>query len=144
MFDNIKLSEVMSPVPVTINPNDTMDKVEDLFDTQKFRHLPVVDEAGKVVGIISKSDYLTLCDSRTVFFKELDKERNRRFLSSILVEEVMVKPVARLRYDARISNALGMFRENMFHAIPIVNDDDKLVGIITTMDLINHAYRQTV
>ncbi len=144
MYDNIKLSEIMSTVPAIVLPSDTMDTVDHYFKTENFHHLPVVDKNGKVVGIISKSDYLALCDSQTFFMKEKGQERNLKFFRSLLVEEVMTQPVVTLRYDTRISIALGMFRENLFRAIPIVDEHNKLVGIVTTMDLINHAYRETV
>ncbi len=44
--------------------------------------------------------------------------------------------------DDCIEVALGLFRENLFHAIPIVDQENRVVGILTTLDMLNHAYRE--
>jgi len=56
----------------------------------------------------------------------------------------MTKQLAKLKPNDTISIALGYFRENRFHAIPIVDENKKLVGIVSTLDMINYAYKDLV
>lgn len=144
MFSQVQLSQIMSTDLITVGPQATLDKVDEIFNTYDFHHIPVVDEAQHLLGIISKSDYFVLCDSMTLFQKEQQREQNKRFFRSLLAEDVMKKQVAKLRPDDVLTVAAGLFRENLFHAIPIVDHQQKLVGMVTTFDMINYAYSPPV
>jgi len=142
MYYNTPLSEIMTKDLVTVGPDDTLEVVDYIFNNNSFRHLPVVDADGKILGIISKSDYLLLCNRMTLFGEEQQQEKNLRFLRTLLSSEVMSEQIAKLSPDAKVSVAAGLFRENLFHAIPVVTEGDILVGLISTVDLINYAYDQ--
>lgn len=132
----------MTTEVITITPNETMDTVQDIFRKNHLHHLPVVDEGGKVVGIISHKDYLRLLHGFTLFKTHKSEEYNDAILRSLLVKEVMTRQVATLQPDDTIELAAGFFRENYFHALPVVDDDEHLVGIITTHDLLNYAFSE--
>lgn len=123
---------------VTIDEDTTMDKVENIFKTHTFHHLPVVDKDGKLTGIISKGDYQMVCDKMTLFTKKPDE--NLRFLKSILASEMMTRFIAKLKPSDTVEIAAGLFKENLFHAIPIVDEKNVLKGMVTTFDLINYAF----
>ncbi len=139
---NAKLSTIMSDNVITVSPKDNMEKVDDLFSSHNIHHLPVVNDLGKVVGMVSKSDYLLLCDSMTKFSKQVGHEKNKRLFSAMLVEDVMTKQLATLKASNTVGLAVGFFRENIFHAIPILDEEDKLVGIVTTFDMLNFAFQE--
>ena len=126
------VSSMMTTEVKTVEPEDTMKKVEQVFRENRIHHIPVVEE-GKLIGIVSKSDYL--------FFKRgfNDQTTDNRIdefrLKTRKVKDIMTKGIAKLETADRIGVALEIFKENLFHAIPIV-DDGKLVGIITTFDII--------
>jgi acetoin utilization protein AcuB len=126
------VSSMMTTEVKTVEPEDTMKKVEQVFRENRIHHIPVV-EKGKLLGIVSKSDYL--------FFKRgfNDQTTDNRIdefrLKTRKVKDIMTKGIAKLETADRIGVALEIFKENLFHAIPIV-DDGKLVGIITTFDII--------
>ena len=139
MYDT-KLSEIMTTAIVTVTPEDTLETVGRIFKNNSFHHLPVIDENQNLLGILSKADYLTLCDSMSFFQKGSGVAPSNRMFKSILVKDVMSKNIARLKPDNTVMVAAGFFKENLFHAIPIVDDNSKLVGIVTTFDLINFAF----
>ena len=143
-MNNTKLSEIMTTNIVTVGPNDSMELVENIFNNNKFHHLPVVDEDEKLLGILSKSDYLAVCDSMSYFNKEAGSIQNKRLFKSLLVKDMMHFAVAKLKPEHTVLAAAGYFKENLFHAIPIVNDQGYLEGIVTTFDLINFAFREAV
>jgi len=123
---------------ITVIGDTAMDKVEHIFKTNNFHHLPVVDKTGKLIGILSEGDYKMVCDKMVLFTQKPDE--NLRFLKSILVSEMMTRFVAKLNPDDTVETAADLFKENLFHAIPIVDDNDILKGMVTTFDLINYAF----
>lgn len=141
MDTNVSIKEIMTDTVITVQPDDTMDRVQRIFEQHTIHHLPVVSATGKVVGMVSKSDYLKLLHGFTLFKAQKSAEYNKAILRSLLVEEVMTRQVATLKADDTLLMAAGYFRENLFHAIPIVDDDHNLIGILSTYDLISFAFR---
>lgn len=130
---SLPISAVMTKRVITVGPEDTMKKVEDIFTREKIHHIPVVDE-GLVVGIVSKSDYLFF---KRGFQDELQNDKVDLFrLKTKKVKEVMTKGLAKMQPDEPLRVALAVFRENLFHAI-LVTEDDALMGILTPMDVID-------
>lgn len=139
----ITIGKIMTTKVITLHPEDTMDKVKKIFESNNIHHIPIVDQ-GRVVGIISKTDYLKLLHGFTLFKTSKSDSYNVAILRSLLVREVMTKQVAKLKTEDSLEMAVGFFRENLFHALPVVNDEGELVGIVTTYDLLNYAYSETL
>ena len=133
------VSSIMTTNVISVSPNQTMDKVQDIFRKHNIHHLPVTDN-GKVVGIISHSDCLRLQNSFTLFNTESSERYNSAIMHSLLVKEVMIKQVAKLEPTDSVEVAAGFFRENLFHALPVVDKDGQLAGLLTTYDLLNYAF----
>lgn len=137
------IKTIMTREVISIRPTDTMDKVDHIFNTADIHHLPVISEERVVMGIISKSDYYKILHGFTLFKAPVSKTYNEAVLRSLLAKEVMTQQVATLSPDDTVSVAADYFRENRFHAIPIVNEERKLVGILSTYDLINSMFNLT-
>jgi len=142
MTNNPMLSKIMTTDLLTLSPTDNFKRVNDIFTTRELRHLPVIDETGKIVGIISKTDYLSMSDGLSPFRSEDERETDLNFLHSLSAKEVMGKELIKLGPEDKANLAANIFQQNLFHAIPIVGENDKLLGIVTTIDLIKYAYNQ--
>ncbi len=143
MFDRTtSIASIMTRNVFFVHPSDTMQRVDELFKLHNIHHIPVIDENSRVVGILSKVDYLKILHGFTLFKTEKSQEYNKAILRSLLVEEVMTKQVATLQPEDTVDVAAGYFRENLFHAIPVVDRQKKLVGILTTFDMMNFAFRE--
>jgi CBS-domain-containing membrane protein len=142
MVNNIGINEIMTRDVITVAPTDNMTVVDELFKNNNIHHLPVVNENEKVVGLVSSTDYHKLLNTFTFFINDKSEAYNKAILRSLLVQDVMTKHVATLQSDATVMVAAGIFNENLFHAIPVVNNDGMLEGIITTFDLLNYAYNK--
>ncbi len=136
-----KVKEIMTKEVITVQPDDSMEKVKDIFDHYSIHHIPVILHK-KVVGIISRADYLRVIQGFTLLSDSKAEEYNHALLRSLLAGEVMTAKVACLGTEDTLMAAAGYFHENLFHAIPIIDDEGELAGIITTYDLINYAYRE--
>lgn len=137
------VGNIMSTPVITVHKDDTMSKVQDIFRKNNIHHIPVIAEGNKVVGIISKSDYLRLLHGFTLFKTEKSIAYNDAIMRSLLVGEVMTRQVATLNPEDSLEMAAGFFRENLFHALPVISAQGQLIGIITTFDLITYAYADT-
>jgi len=127
------ISTIMTKNLITVSENDPLTKIEEIFNEFKIHHIPVVDK-GKLIGMVSKSDYL--------FFKRgySNEQRDRldsKRLKSKHVKDIMTQGLAKLAPNDKIAIALEVFKENLFHGIPIV-EDEAIVGIVTTLDIIKH------
>lgn len=135
------IKEIMTTEVISVRPTDTMDKVDRIFNTADIHHIPVVSEDRKVTGIISKSDYFKILHGFTLFKAPVSKTYNEAVLRSLLAKEVMTQQVATLHPEDTVSRAADYFRENRFHAIPIVDEQRRLAGILSTYDLINSMFK---
>ncbi|MBK9016645.1 MAG: CBS domain-containing protein [Saprospiraceae bacterium] len=143
MFDRTTtIANIMTRDVFFAHPDDTMQRVDELFTANNIHHIPVIDNDSRVVGIVSKSDYLKILHGFTLFKTEKSVEYNKAILRSLLVSEVMTKQVATLQPEDTVDIAAGYFRENLFHAIPVVDRQKKLVGILTTFDMLNFAFME--
>lgn len=127
---------------ISVSPNDNMTVVDEIFKKNNIHHIPVIDDNGKVVGVVSSTDYNKLLNSFTFFINQKKDSYNTAIMRSMLVEDVMTKHVATLQSDSTVMIAAGIFKENLFHAIPVVDKSGKLEGIVTTYDLLNYAYNE--
>lgn len=126
------VSKIMTRKPEFVTPKDSMETVRRCFEKRGFHHIPVVDE-GKLAGIVSYTDYLQLI--RTIFDNVQEDRENEKVLNATLVRDVMTKHVLCLQADDTAEAALRIFKANQFHSLPVVDENDHLIGIVTTYDL---------
>jgi len=139
---NIKLSEIMSPATVTVDINKKTEDVKTLFEHHHLHHIPVVRE-GKLAGIISLTDFLRVSLGAEIVEQgePFDNDGiNKVIYDYVTVEKLMTPNPVTLSPDAKLSDAIALFKTNMFHAIPII-EDGKVTGIVSTFDLLKYMER---
>ncbi|MAT55492.1 MAG: CBS domain-containing protein [Saprospirales bacterium] len=127
------VSTIMTKNVIAVTPEDDLMKVKEIFDNYNIHHLPVV-KYKQLVGIISKTDFLHFLHG----FKgnDVDKFLDETRLKAWKAEEIMTKGLAKVDSEEPIRTILDVFLINRFHAVPIVDKNDELVGIVTTYDII--------
>ena len=128
------VSTIMTTDLKTAHPKDPVAVLDRIFKEYRLHHVPVVEE-DKVTGIISKSDFLYLLRGFTA--NEMDKYREQAMLRAFKVHEIMENEVVVIREDEPIRKAVAVLSENRFRCLPVVDDQEHLVGIITTHDIID-------
>lgn len=119
------ISRIMTTDPLTIGPTDTVAAARALFESHNIHHLPVVDD-GKLVGIVSSADL------RKLFLLD---EKSALSASARVVQIMEVGPMT-LGADATLRLAAEKLQAGSFHALPVIDQQRKLVGIVTSGDLI--------
>ena len=124
----------MTDVVLSVRPDDTVEKVYDLMNERGIRHLPVIDEDGDLVGLVSHRDLLR---HSAIERAEVPTFLVREILRRTRVEEVMTSEVETVEPDLPLSEAAQVMFENKFGCLP-VQEDSKLVGILTESDFVRY------
>jgi IMP dehydrogenase len=119
--DRVKRSEAgMISHPVTTSPFSTIQEVDDLCNLYRVSGLPVVDEDGVLLGIVTNRDMRFV----------LDVQR-----TTTLVKDVMTPmPLVTAPVGIRPEDAIAIFAQHRIEKLPLVDDDKKLRGLITIKD----------
>ena len=128
---DIAISRIMTTDPSTVGPGDSVAAAKHTLESRDINHLPVV-EGAKLIGILSSSDLMKL---------HLVKEKTGA-LEAIKVSQIMEAEPITLETSADLVDVAVKLSEGGFHALPVVEPDDTLVGIVTSTDLVNHLLMQ--
>ena len=132
------ISEIMTKNIIALNRGDDLETAEMLFKRNKIRHIPVVAEE-VIIGMLSYTDLLRISFADAVY--ETEEEVDTLVYNMFTIDQVMAKNVVTVPTTATIKEVAKILAENEFHALPVV-DDGRLVGIVTTTDLINYLLKQ--
>lgn len=131
------IRDIMTTDLKVVKLNTPFSKIKKLFELGGFNHLPVVDDMAMIKGIISKKDFTKLA-------LELSKNTSgetysEKWLTNLKANNMMTPKPIYLNPNDSIQLAANLFLENTFHALPVL-EDGVLVGIVTSHDLLAHAY----
>ena len=125
--------------PVTISPGVFLPEARRILNEHQIRHLPVVDQENKLVGIVSDRDlrsaYPSSVSSRAeklLAFEQVEKST---------VEDMMTTSCSTLSPDATLDDALIIFDRDKVGGIPVVSEENVVLGIFSILDL-TAAYRK--
>ena len=121
----------MTPNPEIVTTDTSLKGALELVRSKPFRHLPVVDESGKLVGIVTEKSlvYASPTPTTTLSVFEVDY-----ILSRTKIGQVIQGPVVTVRPDLPIEEAARMMIDHRIGCLPVV-EDDELVGIISDTDI---------
>ena len=133
------IADSMTPDPLCLHPESSLLEVREYFPGKDFRHFPVTDAGGRLVGMVSDRDLRSAFPS-TSLDPRLRVDQLTR-LAQVRVESIMSRPPVSLPLDATLDDALLLFDRHQIGALPVVDHDGKLVGILTVRDVLG-AYRR--
>jgi CBS domain-containing protein len=134
MKKNQPIEKVLSRDVVTVHLGQSVSDVRKLLATNDFHHVPVVS-GKKLIGMISAADILGISvegvgsDTRS-----MDAYLDHQFS----IEEIMVRDLQTLPIQSTIAQAADALADGSFHALPVVDGEGDLVGLVTTTDLIRY------
>jgi len=141
MNPNAPVREIMTTNLITVRPSDTAQKIQSIFDTYSFHHLPVVEPGNIIKGIISKQDFLKI----TALFSPVINGKAERKNDSIFLTagQIMTPYPTCLDPDDSIGLAADIFLSNLYHCLPIV-EGNQLVGLVTSHDLLAYGFENVL
>ena len=128
--------EVMTKNVVCVTPEQHLLDVKHIYEKEKFHHHIPVEENGKLVGMVSLIDFMYnisgagISDDNTVY-KELK------------VKDIMTQKPFYLTTNATIEDVAKVLAKGKYHAVPVL-ENDKIVGIVSTADMITYFLNKTL
>jgi acetoin utilization protein AcuB len=128
--------EIMTRRIVTVDMDDPLSTVKEIFDRAGFHHLLVVGTDNALCGVISDRDLLRALGPYLGTLSETHRDTDglkRR------AHQIMSRQLITLKSDAIVSEATQLFLEHTLSCLPIVDDAFKPVGILSWRDVLQHV-----
>ncbi|MBU1228418.1 MAG: CBS and ACT domain-containing protein [Proteobacteria bacterium] len=125
---------------VTATPETSMMKASKIMKEKGISRLPVVDERGMLVGLVSDRDIKDASPSKAT---TLDMHELYYLLSEIKLKDIMTKKVVTIKQGETVDSAAAMLLEHNVGGMPVVDEAGKVVGVITDSDIFKALVRIT-
>lgn len=161
---SISVSDIMEREVATASPTWRLADLERAFFEKRVTGFPVVNEAGKLVGVVSRSDVVRMlafersrAGEVSDYFRSqgtwqaIDDAESARSesqsvadrLNDTLVADLMSPPIHTVTADADVDHAAALMHKNSIHRVPVV-DRERLVGILSSLDIVGLVARRGV
>lgn len=127
--------DLMTSEVETVQPSSTLAELLDLLQERNIRHVPVVDDEGELVGLVTQRDLLR----RSLAARgDLPLTVREEVVSHRTVDEFMTAGVMTVDPDAPLGEAAELILDNKLGCLPVV-EGPHLVGIITESDFVAYV-----
>ncbi len=128
------VSRSMTRKVITVEPDDGIFKAQELMAANRIRHLPVIQPDGRLIGIVTDRDIRSALPYK--FFKEFPSEEEKKNFSELKIKNIMSKDPITISPTYTIQDALVMIQDARVGALPVVDENGILRGIISVRDLL--------
>ncbi|MEH6357836.1 MAG: CBS domain-containing protein [Pseudomonadales bacterium] len=146
-FGEIRCKHIMSHDVITVSETTTLEDAWGLLRKHKVKILPVVDQDRRVLGIVSLVDYLKRADLKgydRLFQRLEDFVTGEGAEDAPTVIDIMASPVFTVNHSDLIASLVPLLSDKGMHHVPVVDDEQRLAGIITQSDLIASLYSSSI
>jgi CBS domain-containing protein len=120
MRKRMTVEDLMSTAVIALRANDTVGRVREEMELAEIRHIPVIDDRNHVIGIVSNRD----------LHRAAKAQAPRR------VADVMTRDVRTVRPSTPAAEAAAILIELKIGSLPVVGDEEQLIGVITETDFL--------
>ncbi|MGS2718962.1 CBS domain-containing protein [Paraglaciecola aestuariivivens] len=128
----MRVAQIMTQPVVTVELDDRLAVVKEIFDNAKFHHLLVV-EKGKLYGVLSDRDLLKAISP---FLGTEQETIHDKVTLNKRVHQIMSRKPITLKADADVYDAIHLFNQHSISCIPIVDDNNQVLGIMSWRDIL--------
>ena len=143
----LKVKDIMTKELITVSPATEINSAAKILLEKRINGLPVIDDSGKLVGILCQSDLVaqqkripipsvyTLLDSfiPLTSFRRIDKEVKK--IAALKVEQAMTPDPVTIGPETDIEDVARLMVDKKYHTLPVM-DGDKIVGIVGKEDVL--------
>ncbi len=132
------VSKIMTKNLITLTLHDDLYEAEKLFKENHIRHIPIVEDE-HIIGMLSCSGL-----ERIGFLDSYDSDETKvdnAIYSMLNIGQLMVKNPTVINSSTTVKSVVEILAKNEIHALPVV-ENDILVGIVTTTDVLNYLLKQ--
>ncbi len=132
----MKVRDLMTTELFTLRAGHMLGLAEDIMAWQNIRHIPVVDDQNRLVGLLTHRDLLKASLSS---FADVPRKEQHELLNHIRVKDIMTKNVASIDPDSDLRTAAALMIDKKIGCLPVV-EEEVLVGILTEADFLTLAW----
>lgn len=145
----MKVRDVMRAPAVSISTDASYEEAARLMHRNRFSGLPVIDDAGRLVGIVSEKDlfraiypnYEEFCSNPEICLDQEAREAEIESIRGRPVRDFMTRGVITIGSASPVLQAGGLMLARGLHRLPVV-DDGRLVGIVTRREIYRAILQQ--
>ena len=130
------VADIMSRKLVTLFEGDSLGIIEQGMSHYRFRHLPVIDQQGRLVGLVTQRDLLLATPSP---LEERPDARKLDLWKRFRVADIMTRGVLAVAPDLPLRDAASIMRDKKLGCLPVTNAEGLLVGLVTEADFVKLA-----
>ena len=134
------VKDVMSTHVVAVRQNATYKEMATRLRQQRVSAFPVLDDANKVIGIVSEADLLTkeaLADETPGAFHSMTHHREQAKAAALTAADLMTKPAVTIGPDETVNHAARLMYSRRVKRLPVVAEDGTLIGIVSRTDVLS-------
>ena len=134
------VKDVMSTHVIAVRRSAPYKEMAAMLHMQRVSAFPVIDDDDKVIGVVSEGDLLTkeaFGDSTPESLPGMLRGRSRGKASAITAAELMTQPPVTIGPDVPVTQAARLMYSRRVKRLPVVDDDGKLIGIVTRSDVLS-------
>jgi len=128
------VSRSMTRKVITAGPETGIFEAQELMAQSRIRHLPVIETDGRLVGIVTDRDIRSALPYE--FFKKHPSMQEKKKFSKLQIKDIMSKNPITISPTYTIQDALLMIQDAKVGALPVVDEENRLTGIISVRDLL--------
>ena len=136
ILGRVPVDEVMTRSPVTLGLDATLSDAAEALLAGGFRHLPVVTADGRLAGMLSERDLRSRLGTEATEFFHATLEALQEPVAEAMTPDPMF-----VHIGAPIAHVLSIFADEGVGAVPVLDEGDRVVGIVSYVDLIRYIWR---
>lgn len=129
----LTVAEFMTPDPVTLSRFNSLADARKVMSENRFRHIPIVEEDQRLVGLVSERNVLANGISSQDF---IDNEELSKIESGTLLADIMTSELTTVTTNMKIADAAHLIHKKKYGCLPVVDAAYRLHGIITDHDFV--------
>ncbi|MBA4318822.1 MAG: hypothetical protein C0412_10515 [Flavobacterium sp.] len=143
------IEEIMTTDVVSVDEDMPITQVAEIVSKKRIHGVPVVNKEGKVVGIITETDFFKKDSSNMLYIPQMiefiksgkmkdadEKDETMAALVQGKAKDIMTKDCITIRPETSIEDFILLVKSNGFNTFPVANESGVLLGIITVFDMI--------
>ncbi|MBS1235095.1 MAG: rane protein [Nitrospirae bacterium] len=146
----VRAHDIMTTQVFSVNRTTPVMEVAELMAEKTVSGIPVLEEDGKVAGIISEKDFLSHMGSRdkTHFMAVVAECLKGKGcvampIRSQKAEDIMTSPAVTVKEDTSVIEIANLFTEKNINRIPVINEEGRLKGIVSRADIVRASLMKT-
>jgi CBS domain-containing protein len=141
---NREVREIMTEQVISLRTEDDISRAVEVMQSNKFRHIPVIDEEDRCIGMVSDRDILRNLPYTGNQSKSLSQKFREHLFSSrfqttnflIPIENIMARNVSHISASRKLCEAAYILFKKRISCLPVIDINEKLLGILTVTDMI--------